>query len=188
MKNYHFDLGNSSVGPIGLCARIKAQDKPSAAERLRELLPEHIPVHVELRPGESIDIYLNPDAVGVDDITEIDDDIDNVEVKIQTEDGYVFMRRPDGRWSDGDMEFISIEDLAKSAGFDVIKGHIPLEDLHALWQSGKDVPISDEGYIEEPWAGFPDGTFREEIWRWFEKQNPQFVVGSLLKGGTKNEG
>ena len=34
LKSYHFDLGNSSDGPIGFCARVFADSKEQALEQL----------------------------------------------------------------------------------------------------------------------------------------------------------
>ena len=44
------------------------------------------------------------------------------------------------------------------------------EDIKALWNEFGDVPMNpDTECIEEMWHGFPAGTHREEIWRWFEE-------------------
>lgn len=45
--------------------------------------------------------------------------------------------------------------------FDIVKD---------LWDEFGEVPINPETEcIEEEWNGFPAGTFREEIWYWFEE-------------------
>ena len=39
-----------------------------------------------------------------------------------------------------------------------------------LWNEFGDVPMNPETEcIEEEWNGFPVGTFREDIWHWFEE-------------------
>ena len=38
MKSFHFDMGNSTTGPIGLCARIEAETEQQATDILRSLL------------------------------------------------------------------------------------------------------------------------------------------------------
>lgn len=39
-----------------------------------------------------------------------------------------------------------------------------------LWKNFGDVPMNPETEcIEEGWLGFPAGTFREDIWHWFEE-------------------
>lgn len=37
-----------------------------------------------------------------------------------------------------------------------------------LWQELGNVPVDDDGLIQERFMTFPEGTFREEIWQWFE--------------------
>lgn len=39
-----------------------------------------------------------------------------------------------------------------------------------LWARFGDVPVNDDGKIEEPFLYFKAGTDREEIWSWFEKK------------------
>lgn len=72
MKSYHFDVGNSSTGPIGLCATIKANSKKEALERLQELLPTEWPIDVGQDSGEYFNIYLNADNITVKDIDEVE--------------------------------------------------------------------------------------------------------------------
>ena len=57
-----------------------------------------------------------------------------------------------------------------------------MEELIKLWEMGGDIPVDENDCIEEPWSGFPVGTEREELWSWFEEQNPAFVVGEALMG------
>lgn len=40
-----------------------------------------------------------------------------------------------------------------------------------LWEKFEDVPVNpDTEEIEIPWFGFLPGTYREDIWHWFEDQ------------------
>lgn len=55
--------------------------------------------------------------------------------------------------------------------------------LLGLWRVLQDVPISANEMIGEPFMHFPAGTRREEIWRWFENQNPQFSVAKAMGQG-----
>lgn len=77
MKSYHFDVGNSSTGPIGLCARITA----NSPEEALEILKDHLPVEglmiaddkwSDAGPGtphvEYIQAYFNDAAITVKDI------------------------------------------------------------------------------------------------------------------------
>lgn len=57
--------------------------------------------------------------------------------------------------------------------FDIVKD---------LWNEFGDVPMNPETEcIEEEWNGFPDGTFREDIWHWFE-ENFDVSVFELMYG------
>ena len=60
----------------------------------------------------------------------------------------------------------------------------PMTELNSLWYDLGDVPTTYEGddvdCIELPFLHFPVGTHREEIWHWFESQNPEFIVGAQL--------
>lgn len=40
LKSYHFDCGNSTNGPVGMCARVQATSKKEAVTILNEALPE----------------------------------------------------------------------------------------------------------------------------------------------------
>ena len=69
MPSFHFSIGDSSDGPIGMCGAVKARSKEQALEMLRESLPNEIPV---LKIGEVVgigyvNVYLNLDAIKVDD-------------------------------------------------------------------------------------------------------------------------
>jgi hypothetical protein len=71
LKSYHFDLGNSSEGPVGFCARITATTEHAALIRLKALLPDEGLIKAEgLKGGESISVYFNPKAITGEDIDE----------------------------------------------------------------------------------------------------------------------
>jgi hypothetical protein len=74
-NSYHFDLGDSTNGPIGFCARIKADSEEEALRILTEALPlEHeIETDPEVKGVEYITVYFNPYAIHV---TDIDDEQD----------------------------------------------------------------------------------------------------------------
>ena len=44
MTEYHFDLGNSTHGPIGMCAKVRASSKEKALAILQASLPDEIEV------------------------------------------------------------------------------------------------------------------------------------------------
>lgn len=64
----------------------------------------------------------------------------------------------------------------------------PLNELYKLWDALGNVPVSAgtkavaPDTIEEAFLHFPIGTPRETIWRWFEAQNPEFMVGEVMQG------
>jgi len=40
LKSYHFDCGNSTNGPVGMCARVRATSKKEAVTILNEAIAE----------------------------------------------------------------------------------------------------------------------------------------------------
>lgn len=81
MKSYHFSFGNSYPGPIGYCARVKADSPDEAVEILRESISHEfgIPYNSSGRI-EYAEAYLNPDAITVADIDEEPEEIDEDEM------------------------------------------------------------------------------------------------------------
>ena len=70
LTSFHFDVGNSSTGPIGLCARVKARTREEALEVLKAELPEELRAHSD-NPEEGIEyinVYINDGAITVADI------------------------------------------------------------------------------------------------------------------------
>lgn len=63
-----------------------------------------------------------------------------------------------------------------------VDARFSLSDLYAKWDALGDVPIGDDECIEEVFLDFEVGTHREEIWHWFERQHPLFVVGDVMQG------
>lgn len=61
MPCYHFDIGNSSEGLLGFCARVRAESKEQAVKYLQEALDEFIGDTVEL----SVDGY-NKDVTTIE--------------------------------------------------------------------------------------------------------------------------
>jgi len=56
--------------------------------------------------------------------------------------------------------------------------HIPLADL---WQQLGDIPVNNDGDIEEAFYDFAIGTDREEIWHWIE-ETYNVSVGDIMNG------
>lgn len=56
-----------------------------------------------------------------------------------------------------------------------------LAEAKAKWLEFGDVPMDPETEcIESEWNGFPAGTFREEIWHWFEDTYNLSVACDLM--------
>lgn len=79
-RSYHFSAGNSTFGPVGFCASVRATSAQEAVDVLRASLPEAISVKDDRSSGKNADrpaveylrVYLNPAAVTVE---HIDDDV-----------------------------------------------------------------------------------------------------------------
>ena len=57
--------------------------------------------------------------------------------------------------------------------------------LEKLWEEFGDVPMNPETEcMESPILDFPAGTFREDIWRWFDERHSKGVA-YLMYGGTE---
>lgn len=57
--------------------------------------------------------------------------------------------------------------------------------LEKLWEEFGDVPMNPETEcMEAPFLDFPAGTFREDIWRWFDERHSKGVA-YLMYGGTE---
>ena len=56
----------------------------------------------------------------------------------------------------------------------------PDETLERWWAELGDIPVDDDGIIQEPFLWWPKGTDREDIWHWFDEKYPGGVV-KLMK-------
>ena len=52
----------------------------------------------------------------------------------------------------------------------------PDETLERWWAELGDIPVDDDGIIQEPFLWWPKGTDREDIWHWFDEKYPGGVV------------
>ncbi len=68
LKEYHFDVGDSNSGPLGLCARVRAKSKAEALH----ILANDLPTEVQVSPSNDaityINVYINPTAISTKDI------------------------------------------------------------------------------------------------------------------------
>ena len=76
MKSYHFSVGNSTDGPIGMCARVLADSEEEAVTIFHEALLEYENVRPAAHEDriEYIHVYFNDEAITVEDIDEVDED------------------------------------------------------------------------------------------------------------------
>jgi hypothetical protein len=57
--------------------------------------------------------------------------------------------------------------------------------LETLWRSF-DTPINDDGILQAAFLGWPKGTHREVVWKWFDKSYSRGVA--YLLNGLQSEG
>lgn len=72
-RSFLIDVGNSSTGPVGFCARVIATSKEEAIAKFASLVPECIEARGELDPDEAEDVeyfnvYFNENHISVKDI------------------------------------------------------------------------------------------------------------------------
>ena len=49
-----------------------------------------------------------------------------------------------------------------------------------LWHRFADIPINDDDLIEAPFLHFPAGTYRFDVWHWFDERWPGGVYELLF--------
>lgn len=88
MPSYHFDLGNSSNGPIGMCARVTGESPEEALQLLQAVLPEEVKVPLvasglrtlsDTAKIEYVRIYISPDNIKLSHIDDEESDDDEEE-------------------------------------------------------------------------------------------------------------
>ena len=80
-RECHFDIGDSTAGPLGLCAVVCAITRDAALRRLKEALPTEVdmsPTHSAPASAgiEYIRLYVEPTNITVDDIIDVSPDED----------------------------------------------------------------------------------------------------------------
>ena len=71
MPHFHFDVGDTMQGPLGLCARIEADTSEEAVTRLREVMGNEM--EVMANGIEYVRVYFNPDWIEAKHIDEVVD-------------------------------------------------------------------------------------------------------------------
>jgi hypothetical protein len=91
MKNYHFDLGDTTEGCVGLCARVVANSEEEAVRLLKDAFENSalidasverdaqcqgtVALHLRAKEIEYVHVYLNFDNLSphdIDDVEEVD--------------------------------------------------------------------------------------------------------------------
>ena len=75
-RSHHLSLGNSTVGPVGYCARIEAENAQDAIAKLKTILEELDYVSGELwsgPDGQYLQVYFNASAISEEDIDGVGD-------------------------------------------------------------------------------------------------------------------
>lgn len=91
MKSFHFDLGNSTKGPIGFCAVVKAKTEKEALALLKAALPTDVKIDPcgtdeQNSAVEYIEVYFNDKAITLKDIDEENDVDDDEESEDEEEE------------------------------------------------------------------------------------------------------
>lgn len=83
LMSFHFDMGDSTRGPVGVCARVVARSRERALEILKASLPETIEISIEtdhklLKDDERVEyinVYMNGAAITTKDSNPGNDEI-----------------------------------------------------------------------------------------------------------------
>lgn len=86
------------------------------------------------------------------------------------------------KYEDCNVSFNSTMDMVVEEA----KKSIQLDDkvLEFLWERLGNIPVDDDGCIEEDFLEYVEGTDREEIWQWFD-ENYSKGVASLIGGAEE---
>ena len=60
-------------------------------------------------------------------------------------------------------------------------------ELEDLWRDLVDIPIDEDERLEEDWFIFKKGTWREDIWHWFDKRHSKGVCYLLYEFDIYNK-
>lgn len=69
-----------------------------------------------------------------------------------------------------------------------VKKHTELMTLPQLWQLFGDIPINNDDEIEEDFLCFPVGTYRFDVWHWFDERCPNGLAVDLMGEKSKYHG
>lgn len=60
-------------------------------------------------------------------------------------------------------------------------GNVRLFTLEELWDEFSEIPVNNNGEIEEDFLLFPAGTSALDVWHWFNERCPHNLHDDLLK-------
>ena len=58
--------------------------------------------------------------------------------------------------------------------------HTGLETIQELWDRFSEIPINNDDEIEENFLCFPAGTYRFDVWHWFDERCPNGLAEDLM--------
>lgn len=59
--------------------------------------------------------------------------------------------------------------------------NVRLMNLMELWDKFSEVPINNDDEIEEGFLCFPAGTYRFDVWHWFDERCPNGLAVDLMQ-------
>lgn len=63
--------------------------------------------------------------------------------------------------------------------------NVRLMNLMELWDKFSEVPINNDDEIEEDFLCFPVGTYRFDVWHWFDERCPNGLAVDLMGEKSK---
>lgn len=54
-------------------------------------------------------------------------------------------------------------------------------ELEKMWDEFADIPLDEDECLEEDWMHWEKGTFREDIWHWFDEYHSNGVYWLLYE-------
>lgn len=58
--------------------------------------------------------------------------------------------------------------------------HVELLTLSQLWEKLGEIPIDNDDNLEEDFMQFPAGTYRFDVWHWFDERCPRNLHDDLM--------
>jgi hypothetical protein len=85
LKSFHFDVGDSTKGPIGMCGRVRAKSKKEALGILKRVLPDELQIArycgAEGDEIEYVNVYFDTENIKLEDIGDAEEIEENADEK-----------------------------------------------------------------------------------------------------------